>query len=65
MSCHICETIQRDLQDVLRVLEKRTADQMTAAPDRMAALDLELRALTATKAEIESKYWKHRKSTSH
>ena len=65
MNCPICETIERDLQDVIRALRKRTGEQLTAAPTSMAALELEVQALTATKAEIESKYWKHRRSISH
>ncbi len=65
MNCHICEGIERDLDDVVRALQMRTAAQVTASPASMAALDLEIRALTSAKTEIEAKYWKHRKSVSH
>lgn len=65
MTCHICETIERDLKDVVRALQMRTAAQVSAPPTNLAALDLEIRALTSSKTEIEAKYWKHRKSISH
>jgi hypothetical protein len=62
MTCHICEMIERDLNDVVRALGRRTQGQFAASRATMADLDLEIRALSATKAEIEARYWKHRKS---
>lgn len=65
MTCQICETIERDLKDVARELEKRKAAQTGSFIGENADLDLEIRALTSAKADIEARYSKHRKSTSH
>jgi hypothetical protein len=65
MSCHICETIERDLQDVARELTKRRNAQARDLAVRRSHLDLEIRALSSAKADIEARYSKHRKSTPH
>ena len=66
MTCHICDVIERDLNDVARQLERRKAAQMAAIrandPDEVA---LEIRALASAKAQIETRYSQHRKSVSH
>ena len=61
MTCHICETIERDLNDVARTLDRRTA-AIFLSPTGNGDIDIEIRALSATKAEIEARYAKHRKS---
>ncbi len=65
MTCHLCETIERDLQDVTRELMKRTIAQARASAIERSNLDLEIRALSSAKADIEARYSKHRKSTPH
>jgi len=54
--------MERDLNDVTRALGRRTQAQVAALQATTGDLDLEIRALSAAKAEIEARYWKHRKS---
>ena len=62
MTCHICKTLERDLNDVVRTLRKRIAAQVDASPSTSINLDLEIQALSQAKQEIEAKYLKHRQS---
>jgi hypothetical protein len=58
MTCPVCQTYQRDLNDIAREVQTRRS-----TPARID-LDLEIRALASAKAQIEAKYSKHR-SLSH
>jgi hypothetical protein len=62
MTCHICKTIERELNDVVRTLRKRIKAQAEAGPATMTVLDLEIQALSKAKVEIEAKYLKHQTS---
>lgn len=65
VACHVCEVLERDLQDVARALERRKAAKMRAPTGGETDLDLELRALASAKAQIEARYSKHRESVLH
>ena len=65
MACHICEVIERDLEDVARALESRKAAKTRAPADGESDLDLEIRALASAKAQIEARYSKHREAGLH
>lgn len=62
MTCYICKTIERDLNDVVRTLRKRIAAQADARPTTRATLELEVQALSKAKGDIEAKYLKHQTS---
>jgi hypothetical protein len=49
MTCYICETIERDLNDVVRTLRRRTAAQVAAPPSTTGDLDLEIRGVVRYK----------------
>ena len=59
MTCYICKTMERDLNDVVRTLRKRIAAQVDARAAARAILDLEVQALSKAKSEIEARYLKH------
>ena len=65
MACPVCELIERDLQDVGRALEGRKAARIHAPTGTETELELEIRALDSAKAQIESRYSKHRLSAAH
>jgi predicted nucleic acid-binding Zn-ribbon protein len=54
MTCPICTTIERDLNDVVRTLRKRMLAQTDACPAMMMDLEMEIRALSKAKIEIEA-----------
>lgn len=62
MTCDICKTIERDLNDVVRTLRRRIVAQTGACPATMMDLEFEIQALSKAKAEIEERYSKHQKS---
>lgn len=62
MTCHICQTIERDLNDVVRTLRKRIKAQANACQATLPVLDLEIQALSKAKADIEVRYLKHQTS---
>ena len=62
MTCPICKTIERDLNDVVRTLRKRIVAQVDACPATMANLELEIQVLSQAKEDIEAKYRKHQTS---
>jgi len=62
MTCDICKTFERDLNDVVRTLRRRVVAQTDACPATLMDSELEIRALSKAKAEIEERYSKHQKS---
>ena len=62
MTCDICKTIERDLNDVVRTLRKRILARADACPSTLLTRELEIQALTKAKEEVETKYLKHRAS---
>ena len=66
MECIVCKNLERDVKDIERRIAERLIDQQRVGTVALKQnIGLELGALAASKSEIEGKYLKHRKSSSH
>ena len=66
MGCIVCETQQRDVNDVQHRIAELAIDQRRALdPDEKDYIGLEMRALETARRELEGKHLKHKNSIRH